>query len=343
MQASAWSGAQIAEIVPDIAGGDRLEAFCVHVGKILHARAWQMLTPTQMAERMAHTFRQFFDLPTPLRPSLLDLVQQLDLALIPHDGPANCVTFDCDQGAGQWQLHLADDLGARQSIRVLQGIFQVVFWRCAYRLDWWNAWRELTATDNPRRMADAFAYAVAMPPDALRDRARIFGLNIWEMAGSLGVTPSACFYGLRRYARFEFPYFLARLDFSPILDQQQFFFEPGAVRACVWAKFLARPAGTDENTPTALDALARFPGQNRIIEVKSYPYRAIKFRQPLIWTADNLLGLPLGSPTCLIARPNAQGTQLLLQAVPVGAHHFLMDRALHLQQEQARLQQKKAS
>ena len=74
-------------------------------------------------------------------------------------------------------------------------------------------------------MADAFAYAVAMPPEALRDQAKIFGLNIWEMANALGVTPSACFYGLRRYVRFEFPYFLARLDFSPTLDQQQFFFD----------------------------------------------------------------------------------------------------------------------
>ena len=343
MQAGAWDGAKIADIVPDVPAGERLELFCLHIGKMMEARAWHLLTPTQMAERMAHTFRQFFDLPTPLRPSLLALVQQLDIALIDHDGPANLVTLDCDRVMGQWQLHLAADLGARQSIRVLQGIFQLVFWRCAYRLGWWNAWRELTATENPRRMADAFAYAVAMPPDALREKARLFGLNIWEMAGALGVTPSACFYGLRRYARFEFPYFLARLDFSPTLDQQQLFFEPGAVRACVWAKFLARPAGTDENTPTILDALARFPRQNRIVEVKSYPYRAIKFRQPLIWTADNLLGLQLPTPACLIARPNAQGTQLLLQAVPVGAHHFLMDRALHLQQEQARLQQKKAS
>jgi hypothetical protein len=75
------------------------------------------------------------------------------------------------------------------------------------------------------------------------------------MANSLCVTPSTCFYGLRRYVRFEFPYFLARLDFSPELDQQQFFFDARAVRARVWSKFLARPAGTGDDQPTALDAL----------------------------------------------------------------------------------------
>ena len=331
------------EVVPDVPAGEALEAFCLHIGRQMESRAWHVLSPSAMAERIAQEFRLRFAVPTPLRSSLLGLLQTFDIALIRHEQVLQAVALDCEPRSGQWQLHLAAQPDARQNIRLLQGLFQLVFWRCAYRMGWWNQWRELHGAASPRRMADAFAYAVAMPPDILRERARQFGLNIWEMADALGVTPSACFYGLRRYARFTFPYFLARLDFSPELDQQQLFFDPRAVRAKVWSKFLARPEGASEDQPTLLDPLSRFPRQNSILEVKGYPYRAIKFRQPLIWTADNLLGLPLSKPTCFVARPNGQGTQLLLQAVPLGAHHFLMDRALTLQQEQARLQQKKAS
>ncbi len=347
MQEVSLAGVEIARIeprniMPNVSAGQPLEGFCQQVGRQMEGRGWHILSPSAMAERIAQEFRQRFALPTPLHSSLLDLLQILDIALIRHEAVVEPVTLDCDPQTGQWQLHLSAQPDARQNIRILQGLFTLVFWRCAYRVSWWNDWRELHGVENPRRMADAFAYAVAMPPDILRQRAREFGLNIWEMADALGVTPSGAFYGLRRYARFPFPYFLARLDFTPELDQQQFFFDPRAVRAKVWAKFLARPENTPDDQPTTLDPLARFPRQNSIVEVKSYPYRAIKFRQPLIWTADNLLGLPLPQPTCFVARPNQRGTQLLLQAVPLGAHHFLMDRALQLQQEQARTQQKKA-
>lgn len=329
------------EAIPDISAGEPLEGFCLQIGRQLEARTWPILSPSAMAERIAQEFRQRFGLVTPLGSSLLDLLQILDIALLRHEAVVEPVTLNCDPISRQWQIHLAAQHDARQNIRILQGLFALIFRRCEARISWWNSWRELHGVEHPRRMADAFAYAVAMPPEILRARARQFGLNIWEMADALGVTPSGAFYGLRRYARFPFPYFLARLDFTPELDQQQFFFDPRAVRAKVWAKFLARPEGASDNQPTLLDPLSHFPRQNSILEVKGYPYRAIKFRQPLIWTADNLLGLPLSQPTCFVARPNGQGTQLLLQAVPLNAHHFLMDRALHLQQEQARLQQKK--
>lgn len=324
------------EAVPDVPAGARLEQFCSRIAHHYDGYSWTTLTAEGLIEGIAEEFRRHFLLTVPVRPQLNGLLCALDVEVVRHDEDDFAVTVDVAGKDGPWQIHQPERLGLRQSYATLKALFEILFWRGCYRIEWWNTWRECAQITHPRRLAERFAYAVMLPAGEFRDWALSCHLDIWRLSDALQVTPSACFYGLRRFVRLPYPYFLARLQFDVELDQQQLFFEDGAVRAQVWSKFLARPEGALMGEPTALDGLQKFARQGAIVEATGFLYQAIKRRQPQLWTARKIMGLSLGQKAVFAARPNRAGTQLLLQAVPLGAHPILMDTALRLQQEQAR-------
>lgn len=324
------------ENVPDVPAGAKLEQFCDYVGRRFGGRAWMALSIEGLTERIAEEFRRHFLLTVPVRPQLNGLLHLLDIEVVRHGEDDSRVSVDVAGRSGPWQIHQPEQLGLRQSYATLKAIFEIFYWRCCHRVEWWNTWREGTQSAQPRRLAGQFAYAVMLPVSELRGWAPLCHLDIWRLSDTFQVTPSACFYGLRRFVRLPFPYFLARLQFDIQLDQQQIFFEEGAVRAQVWSKFLAPPAGGFEERAMPMHRLQKFARQGTIVEAKGFLYQAIKRRQPQIWTARKIMGLSLDQPVVFAARPNRAGTQLLLLSVPSGAHTILMDSALRLQQEHAR-------
>lgn len=335
--------------VPDAPAGNALEAFCTELDRRFGAGGWTSATEENLSAAIARMFHQRFELSVPVGPHLENLLSRLDIGALPgsvsgeepdREQPEWKSCFDYDALAGQWQIAALDTGASQRSLQRLQGIFSVLYWRCWHRFGWWRMWLECSNNPSPSRLARAISYRVMMPPDELREQARRANMNVWQMADVFGVTPGVCFYGLCRYVRLEVPYFAARLNFSVDLDQQQLFFAERGVSAEVWGKFLAPAAlsptsNAGINTGT-LEPLRSFARRGSVIEVRGPMLHAMRERRPLIWTADRLLHLHLPKPLCFAARPNQNGTQMLLQAVPLGSHALLMDRALYRQQEKAR-------
>ncbi len=334
--------------VPDILAGNELEAFCAEIDRRFGAGSWMDATEEKLVAAIARMFHQRFDLSVPVGPTLENLLLRLDIGALPSslfgEEPDWKSSFDYDALTGQWQIAALETGAAQRSLQRLQGIFSVLYWRCWHRFGWWRMWLECNNNPSSSRLARAISYRVMMPPDELREQAQRANMNVWQMADVFGVTPGVCFYGLCRYVRIEVPYFAARLNFSVDLDQQQLFFAERGVCAEVWGKFVAPAALATANSASphigTLEPLRSFARRGSVIDVRGPMLHAMREKRPLIWTADRLLHLHLPKPVCFAARPNQNGTQLLLQAVPLGSHALLMDRALYQQQQQARQAQK---
>ena len=147
MQENAWAGLKIGDIVPDSAGRGT-------PGSVLYL-CRQAIRGTGLASAVADshgrtpgaTVSAVLSIAHASAPLSARSAARPRLAVIQHDEGADSHPFDCDPcGRAVAAAPCRRPGNAKQSIRVLQGVFQILFWRCAYRLPWWNAWRELTAT-----------------------------------------------------------------------------------------------------------------------------------------------------------------------------------------------------
>ncbi len=291
--------------------------------------SWRSFSDSALVELIGEEFRRYFGLGIPVGPDLPRLLAEADIARAPGlPGTGIGVGYDCRLPNGPWEITLPPDR-MQETLHVLRQVWAILFWRCHYRVPWWAQWRAFVGADDPALLAHYFAYAVLLPPDVLRAKALQRGFNVWQLANDFLVTPGACLYALRRQVRYPFPCFMARLQFSVALDQQQLFFEAGSVRAKVWARFLMRAQpGPDALADDTLEALLDFPSRDSVLEVGGWMLGALKSRLPVLETTDRLFDQRLPAPICLIARPNNNGTQLLLQAVPRACQAFLIDDSL---------------
>lgn len=319
--------------VPNREAGPRLEAFCGKIPCLFARGLWQRMSAMEFITVLAQDFREFFRLETPVALHIERLLCEMEIAVVKGgNGVGESESVDYDAVAGQWTVYIPDYAGSREAIFLLRGVFAALFWRCWGRVPWWREWYRATGMHSIPRLANCFAYALMLPPAEFRERAQQCGLNLWQLAYAFRATPSACFYALRRFVRFPFPYFTARIDFSGVPDQQRFLFEAGSVRACVWGKFVANPISAEARTVEAVELLRGFPGRGTLIEASGVLVEAMREKRPMLKRTRRVLDISLPQPVCLVARPNAAGTQLFLQAVPLAQQAFLMDEALRGQQ-----------
>ncbi len=296
--------------------------------------------PRMTLQDLSDALRTEFKLGIPLMPQLSKFLEAMGIGLVGREkGCGLDASFDYNPLKGRWEIYAPSDLGLRESFAIMHEVFELVSWRCYYRIPWWAEWAREEGCADPHKKADEFAFFTVLPAQKFRNRAKQRGYDLWELATLCQTTPAPCFQALTRYVLFPYPYFHALLSVGAQPDQSWMMFDEDTVPTKVLRKNYKKP--TEDEAGINWEHLApdqypsweavrafsseaksqSLPQKNNCFELRcdDLVYQAKIQAQTLSATTDRIAGIRLNAPVDVIVTPNPERPSMVhLQMMPAG-------------------------
>ena len=296
--------------------------------------------PRMTLQDFADALRTKFKLGVPLMPQLHKFLAEMGVGLEWRDKAKGLDgSFDYDPIQGRWVIYIPADLGLRESFVIMHEVFELIFWRCYYRIGWWAEWAREEGFTDPHTKADEFAFFTIVPSTKFRNRAKKLGYDLWGLSTLCHVTHGSCFQALTRSTPFLFPFFHALLSIGTQPDQGRMIFDNDTFSTKVLYKNYKKPYEDEGGmyweylnpdqflswdavgTFSSEAKVQRLPARKQCFEIRSdnLIYQAKTEAQPLSATTDRIAGVILDAPVDVIVSPKPDQPSLVyLQVMPAG-------------------------
>ena len=257
---------------------------------------------------------------------------------------AKATTFVYNRVMSRWEIHTRPCAPHDWSREVWHEVWEILFWRCYYRIPWWREWAAGKKYDKPHDSADRFAYLLLLSSQSVPAQARKHCYDVYEVAKFYGVPTSLAFNALSSCRRFSHPLLMAliRLDAAAPVEVQitleRGLFVPDSrladpVHAHVYQKTYKPASGIkapgsymsvqqqkeERAMKWAFEALSKHFHKNSVLEVLGddpmyYNSRQIEAR---VQTVRHLFGLDLETEVSVITRQSPRDcNEIFLQVMP---------------------------
>ena len=317
---------------PNKRGGECLEQLVSHIGREM--RPFPERPPYTLQE-FVWKFTKFMNLrEMPIRAHIERLLEELGI-FWEIENKEYAPTFFYEPNNRRWEIHTSSMEDEWTSIKILHEVFEIVCWRCYYRIPWWKQWAASQGMTNPHDKAEEFAFLVVLPDGKFRALAKKMKYDLWALAGVCRVPSTVCFQALNRHIGFDYPMFHAwlRCEQQPPLRTLSMFDEPEQeCWALVKKKGLKGPkpdpeeyslhgdfeALTQWSAVWDLDNLSK-TGTLICMERDDVVETARRRAGLVVTRARRVAGVPLGGmATVIIRTPKNSIASVYLQVIPIG-------------------------
>lgn len=315
---------------PDVPASPMLERFVESIGKKYKARGRGKLGSLQT---LAGEFRRRFRIGTRVRVQIYKLAKDLGVEIVnvashPKAGLYGRSTYNPD--LSRYEVHIPPLMKQDEGVTVLHEIFELLFWRCHHRIEWWEDWIRIQRIHDPHLVADQFALKVILSSHRVRKYVKEQGLNPWSMADSFELWPGICTLGIIQYIGFPCPFLQVFLDMrdssvqQPLLD----FNGTGKFATIKQIHMKSRDLISNYQCQEMNELEQIFKKRADTIEIPCGDFISEVRESGMARGAyqEKVLGVSLKSPVYVMARPRKN--QIILQYVPINSESILNPAAL---------------
>jgi len=188
----------------------KMEALVGEIGRDLKPGGDHECSLQEIARRVCSTFNLK---PPILETKILTFLETADI--YQNKAPAaKDTTFVYNRVMSRWEIHTRPCAPNDWSREVWHDVWEILFWRCYYRIPWWREWAAGQNYDKPHDSADRFAYLLLLSPQSVPAQSRKRYYDVYEVAKFYGVPTNFAFQALSSCPKLSHPLLMAavRLD-----------------------------------------------------------------------------------------------------------------------------------
>jgi len=314
----------------------RLERFVALLGYELSPN----LTVWEMLPEIARRLCQEFNLKPPiLSDKIRTFLEEAGIHL--EDDPyCDSTTFFYNRTMSRYEIRTRSCFQGEWSLEIGHELWEILFWRCFHKIDWWKDWAIRNKITKPHDKADEFAFHLLLSPGSVPAQAKKCGHDVYAVARYYRVPTNLAFRALSSYGRYKHPVVMAllKLNTSPPKSPQPFCMgdlfadiSPSyeLAHAEVYNKFYKSGKGAIEiashdvqrymTKVQSLSDLSSHLKRKSVLSFETFDpiYRRCQQPQPQEHTVTHILGLDLNTELTVITRQApTRPNEIFVQIMP---------------------------